>query len=183
MEIWREISGTQRLAVKRFNMGDEDSAETETAAYQGLNHENIVGFKGADTDEDGKRVIILEYVLQTLASVVDHAKDRPSFRTTIWFGRAKKMIRQITMGMSYLHRNNIIHGDLKPGNILLDDDDTVKICDLGHSQKILADSELESPKNIGSLWYKAPELLRGCHQYGPGIDVWSISHCHGNADG
>jgi serine/threonine protein kinase len=77
---------------------------------------------------------------------------------------------QILLGLTFLHGNNIIHGDLKPGNILLNRFGVVKLADFGTSH-CLAKRKQETP--MGTLPYMAPEIILG-GQATPSSDIWSL---------
>ena len=70
-----------------------------------------------------------------------------------------------------MHSQGIIHRDLKPENILMNADNVVKICDFG-SAKLLG--EQKNTPYIVSRYYRAPELILSCSDYGAPIDVWAI---------
>ena len=76
---------------------------------------------------------------------------------------------QILNALKYCHDNKIIHGDIKPMNILIDDN-TIKLCDFNCSQYVF---NTEKSSNIVTLWYRSPELLLGSRTYGTEIDIWS----------
>ena len=73
--------------------------------------------------------------------------------------------------MAYVHKNKIVHRDLNPENILINDQGIVKICDFG-SAKIL-NAKTNTPY-IVSRYYRAPELILACSDYSEKIDVWAI---------
>jgi serine/threonine protein kinase len=77
---------------------------------------------------------------------------------------------QILSALAFLQRHNCIHGDLKPDNILLFKDGSVKIADFG-----LAVHNYGQPlsANVQSIWWRAPEVLRGSEYYNGAIDMWS----------
>jgi serine/threonine protein kinase len=70
-----------------------------------------------------------------------------------------------------LHRHGIAHLDLKPDNLLLFDDDSIKLTDFGCCESITNGSPVESR---GTLFYTAPELLRDRQQDNRPADVWSL---------
>lgn len=88
--------------------------------------------------------------------------------------QVKKLMRQILEGVSFLHRNNVVHLDLKPQNILLTSDAPVgdiKIVDFGLSRMVSNHQELR--EIMGTPEYVAPEILN----YEPistATDMWSI---------
>lgn len=81
-------------------------------------------------------------------------------------------MRQILDGVHYLHKNRIIHRDLKLGNLFLDDELTVKIGDFGLATRLAHDGERKKTL-CGTPNYIAPEILTKVgHSYE--VDVWSI---------
>ncbi|XP_077783428.1 hormonally up-regulated neu tumor-associated kinase isoform X1 [Podarcis muralis] len=87
---------------------------------------------------------------------------------------ARKYIRQLILAVEHLHRAGVVHRDLKIENLLLDDDNNIKLIDFGLSNcaSILGYTDPFSTQ-CGSPAYAAPELLAR-KKYGPKIDVWSI---------
>ena len=100
-------------------------------------------------------------------------------------------LSQITKGLSYMHERGIIHCDLSPSNILVDNETgNMFICDFGCAHSIL-DEQVDSYEEVGtrygsivplhakfskhkSRYYKAPEHLFGSKEYAPSTDIWSL---------
>lgn len=84
----------------------------------------------------------------------------------------KLIFKQLADGVSYLHKNNIAHRDLKLENILIDSDKNIKIIDFGFS--------LITPRNkplnvcCGTPSYMAPELTARKNYYGHLVDIWAL---------
>lgn len=86
----------------------------------------------------------------------------------------RKYIRQLILAVEHLHRAGVVHRDLKIENLLLDENNNIKLIDFGLSNcaGILGYSDPFSTQ-CGSPAYAAPELLAR-KKYGPKVDVWSI---------
>lgn len=69
-------------------------------------------------------------------------------------------IYQIAEGMKFIHFNRIIHCDIKPSNILVSSDGTIKICDTGITKlKTPDDQAISFNCDVNSLYFTAPEIL------------------------
>ena len=83
---------------------------------------------------------------------------------------AIRFFRQIIYGIDYLHSHSICHRDLKLENILLDEQDNVKIGDFGFARWMKTNI---AETSCGSLHYAAPEVVKGTKYDGRIADVWS----------
>ncbi|KAF9557338.1 Pkinase-domain-containing protein [Agrocybe pediades] len=84
---------------------------------------------------------------------------------------------QILRGMKYIHSAGVIHRDLKPGNLLVNADCELKICDFGLSRGYdTSPDEMAShlTEYVATRWYRAPEIMLAYRRYDTAIDVWSI---------
>ncbi|KAL0952141.1 hypothetical protein HGRIS_008760 [Hohenbuehelia grisea] len=109
-------------------------------------------------------IIVLEFAGGELFKyIVEHGRMSES--------RARRFFQQIVSGVEYTHINSIVHRDMKPENVLLDDDLNVKIADFGLSNEIVDGSFLKT--SCGSPNYAAPEVISGQFYTGPEIDIWS----------
>lgn len=135
---------------------------TEARTAAGLNHPNVCIVYAVDTGEVAP-MIIMEYVDgQALSAVLEKGPLTPP--------RAVGIGRQIALGMTAAHAQGIVHGDLKPANILVTTTDTVKITDFGLARRIrppLSPNETADwrPQERGGISgtpsYMAPEQARG----------------------
>lgn len=82
-----------------------------------------------------------------------------------------KLTLQLASALKYLHRNNIIHRDIKTSNVFLDKNYNIKLGDLGIA-KIMGNRHLANTY-IGTPYYMAPELYKG-EQYDTKCDIWSL---------
>ncbi|KAJ7623310.1 kinase-like protein [Roridomyces roridus] len=81
-------------------------------------------------------------------------------------------VYQILRGAKFIHSAGVIHRDLKPGNLLVNADCELKICDFGLSRGFENASHLT--EYVATRWYRAPEIMLGFREYDTAIDVWSI---------
>ena len=79
---------------------------------------------------------------------------------------------QILRGLKYIHSANVIHRDLKPSNILVNTNCDLAICDFGMSRGISL-MNCCMTEYVVTRWYRSPEILCSCPQYGKQVDIWS----------
>lgn len=80
---------------------------------------------------------------------------------------------QVSLGLEYLHNNNIIHRDIKCGNIFLDRGDQVVIGDLGSSKIIKQQQRLNCTGGVGTPYYMCPQVMTR-QEYSKDADVWGL---------
>jgi 5'-AMP-activated protein kinase, catalytic alpha subunit len=81
------------------------------------------------------------------------------------------IFQQIISGIEYIHKLNVVHRDMKPENLLLDNEKTIKIVDFGLSNTFKEDEPLKTA--CGSPCYAAPEMIAGKVYDGTKADIWS----------
>ena len=85
------------------------------------------------------------------------------------------MFRQVACGLEYLHLQNIVHGDIKPQNLLVGEDGIVKIADFGISKMLAGDGAREALlETAGTPAFMCPEICGGEPYDGPSADVWAL---------
>jgi serine/threonine protein kinase len=189
-------STNETVALKRLNwMKDEPgfpaSALREISLLQRLQHPNVVRFLEVVTASPAKDArlyggssnphadnydhphtffIVCEYAEHSLKGLLNR-------KITFTDARLKCLMRQILEGVSYMHKQGVMHRDLKGSNILLTKDGIVKIADLGMGKRFNLNPETglhQLPgEPIATLWYRAPELLLGA-EYTAAIDLWAV---------
>ena len=141
--------------------------DREIMLLKTITHKNIISIYDVIYNEEYNIiVIILEYCING---------DLSRFlRKSPYYMDEKAGIRyiyQIIEGLKYLNDNNIIHRDLKPQNILIDENNNIKICDFGFSRKFNDTEMLQTL--CGSPLYMAPEIIK--HKiYNNKSDIWSF---------
>ncbi|KAL4336072.1 hypothetical protein GQ457_07G036200 [Hibiscus cannabinus] len=86
---------------------------------------------------------------------------------------ARKYVRDIVSGLMYLHAHNIVHGDIKPDNLLITSTGTVKIGDFSVSQ-VFEDDNDELRRSPGTPVFTAPECCLGLTYHGKAADTWAL---------
>ncbi len=124
----------------------------EARALAQLSHPNIVGV--FDVGEvDGLPFIVMEHVAGS------SLKQRIERSGALPLADAVRLTDGIANGLAFAHSRGIIHADLKPSNILLDENDVPKICDFGIARTPHEDSD--SPQLFATALYVAPERVEG----------------------
>ncbi|KAH9422036.1 hypothetical protein DERP_002328 [Dermatophagoides pteronyssinus] len=86
----------------------------------------------------------------------------------------KVFLYQMLRGLKYLHSARILHRDIKPGNLLVNSNCLLKICDFGLARVEENDRSRKMTQEVVTQYYRAPELLMGAKYYHEAIDMWSI---------
>ena len=129
--------------------------QNEATIASSLNHPNIVKVFNHGTIE-GRPYIANEYVRG------QSMKDMLDFRTSIPIAEAVSYMLQLTSALFYAHQHNIIHRDIKPQNIYVMPDGTIKLGDFGIAQAGgVDDSFTKTSEIVGSVHYLAPEISQG----------------------
>ena len=147
IKLIREDVMANPINLRRF--------QNEATIASSLSHPNIVKVYNHGTIE-GRPYIANEYVKgQTM-------KDMLDFRTSIPIAEAVGYMLQLSSALFYAHQHNIIHRDIKPQNIYVMPDGTIKLGDFGIAQAEGVDDGLTKASEIvGSVHYLAPEISQG----------------------
>ena len=111
--------------------------------------------------------LVFEYFENDLGSLLDRMK-RPFSESEI-----KCILNQLLLGVEFLHKNFIIHRDIKLSNLLMNNLGNIVLADFGLAREYSHPLESHTSKVV-TLWYRAPELIFGSKKYHSSIDIWSI---------
>ena len=125
----------------------------EAHAAASLNHPNIVGV--FDTGEHGGRPFIVMELVEgrSLAEAIQAGG--------LTEDRALEVCANVCQALQFAHDRNIVHRDIKPGNILLAEDGSVKVADFGIARAINANTVTETAAILGTAAYLSPEQAQG----------------------
>ena len=146
VKILREEYTTDNEFIKRFN------TEAESAAS--LTHPNIVSVY--DVGKEGNLYyIVMELIKGKTLKEIIVEDGRMGWKWSV------KIAKQIAQALETAHRNNIIHRDIKPHNIIITEDGTAKVTDFGIAKAVSNSTITAFGTTIGSVHYFSPEHARG----------------------
>lgn len=181
-----KIISKEMLKKKKGGNTDEtyfEDIKREIAIMKKLLHPNVLRlFEVLDDPKVNKLYLLVEYMKK--GDLVNVLKSRgmkgdgmqreseSSFQPLpdieIW-----NIFRQVAAGIRYLHYQNIVHGDIKPQNLLIGEDQVVKIADFGIS-KMLHASGQKLVDAAGTPAFMSPELCGGENFSGQLADIWAL---------
>ncbi|KAJ0114416.1 MAP kinase kinase kinase mkh1 [Diaporthe amygdali] len=165
VEVNPKAAGGDKAKMKELVAALDQEIDT----MQHLDHVNIVQYLGCERKETSIS-IFLEYIPG--GSMGSCVRKHGKFEESV----VASLTRQTLSGLAYLHREGILHRDLKADNILLDVDGTAKISDFGISKKtdnIYGNDKTNSMQ--GSVFWMAPEVIRSQGEgYSAKVDIWSL---------
>ncbi|KZV35161.1 Geminivirus rep interacting kinase 2 [Dorcoceras hygrometricum] len=180
VNLYRSTLDGKHYAIKVFHkshllklrVGPSETAMTdvirEVLIMKVLGHPNIVNLiEVIDDPTTDHFYMVLEYVegkwvCEDTGPVGSLGEDT-----------ARKYLRDIVSGLIYLHAHNIVHGDIKPDNLLVTSSGTVKIGDFSVSQVFEGDND-ELRRSPGTPVFTAPECCLGVTYHGKAADTWAV---------
>lgn len=158
VKIMKEETFSDPLNIARF--------QREARACASLRHPNIVEIYDID-EYKGKPYIVMEYVESK--SLKDLLTTRGVFSPI----EACDIIYQLADALMHAHEHGVIHRDIKPQNVMMKYDGTVKLLDFGIATISDAPNITQKDMVVGSVHYMAPEVLKG-RGASPKSDIYSL---------
>ncbi|RMY67589.1 hypothetical protein D0863_07700 [Hortaea werneckii] len=164
------------VALKEIHLDSEEgtpsTAIREISLMKELKHENIVSLYDVIHTEN-KLMLVFEYMDKDLKKYMDShpstaggprgALDSPTIKSFMW---------QLLRGIAFCHENRVLHRDLKPQNLLINNQGQLKLADFGLARAFGIPVNTFS-NEVVTLWYRAPDVLLGSRTYNTSIDIWS----------
>ena len=163
----------EEVAIKKIsrvfsNIVDGKRILREVKLLSFLKHENIIAIKNImhqDDKESFEDIYLVSELMGTDLHRIIRSKQALSEEHHQYF------IYQSLRALKYIHSANILHRDLKPGNLLVNGNCDLMICDFGLARGYSAN---ELTDYVVTRWYRPPELLLSSNHYTPAVDIWSV---------
>ncbi|XP_064185699.1 cyclin-dependent kinase 2-like [Anguilla rostrata] len=162
----------QSVALKKIRLdadteGVPSTAIREISLLKELSHPNIV--KLLDVVHTEKKLyLVFEYLNQDLKKYMDSSQPLGLTLPLI-----QSYVYQLLQGIAFCHSHRVVHRDLKPQNLLLNQAGAIKLADFGLARAFGVPLRSYTHEVV-TLWYRAPEILLGCKFYSTAVDIWSI---------
>nr|XP_013034677.2 cyclin-dependent kinase 3 [Anser cygnoides] len=162
----------QLVALKKIRLDSEtegvpSTAIREISLLKELKHPNIVRLLDV-VHSQKKLYLVFEYLNQDLKKYIDSSQTG-EFPLSL----VKNYLFQLLQGVSFCHSHRVIHRDLKPQNLLINEAGAIKLADFGLARAFGVPLRTYTHEVV-TLWYRAPEILLGCKYYSTAVDIWSI---------
>uniref|UniRef100_A0A8B9L897 mitogen-activated protein kinase n=1 Tax=Astyanax mexicanus TaxID=7994 RepID=A0A8B9L897_ASTMX len=147
------------VALKEIRLEHEEGAPCtairEVSLLKDLKHANIC------------LTLVFEYLEKDLKQYMDDCGNIMSVHNV------KIFLFQLLRGLAYCHRRKVLHRDLKPQNLLINDKGELKLADFGLARAKSVPTKTYS-NEVVTLWYRPPDVLLGSTEYSTPIDMWGV---------
>ncbi|XP_031562664.1 uncharacterized protein LOC116298381 [Actinia tenebrosa] len=175
------VNTGEMIAVKQVELNNKDESEAEkqydklqeeVSLLKSLRHQNIVKYIGTCLDDNSVVNIFMEFVPG--GSIAQALKRFGAFVEPVF----QRYTKQILSGVDYLHKKNVIHRDIKGGNIMLMPNGVIKLIDFGCAKRLCMSLSLSRSSIMHSMkgtpYWMAPEVIKETSGQGTKSDIWSI---------
>ena len=164
------------VALKEIHLDSEEgtpsTAIREISLMKELKHENIVSLYDVIHTEN-KLMLVFEYMDKDLKKYMDsYTNSHSGQRGALEAATIKSFMWQLLRGIAFCHDNRVLHRDLKPQNLRINNSGQLKLADFGLARAFGIPVNTFS-NEVVTLWYRAPDVLLGSRTYNTSIDIWS----------
>lgn len=153
---------------KKFSTWEECLSLNEIKSLTKLKHSNIIKLIEVIRSND-ELFCVFEYAPKTLYSLYLSYKEKGQ---PLPENMIKSFIYETSQGLAYMHKNGFFHRDMKPENLLLTEDNKIKIADFGLAREIR--SRPPFTDYVSTRWYRAPELILKSPNYNSPVDIYAL---------
>ncbi|CAG7786988.1 unnamed protein product [Allacma fusca] len=158
------------VALKEIRLEHEEGAPCtairEVSLLKELRHANIVTLHDIVHTEKSL-TLVFEYLDRDLKQYMD------SCGGVLSINNVKLFLFQLLRGLAYCHKRRILHRDLKPQNLLINERGELKLADFGLARAKSVPTKTYS-NEVVTLWYRPPDVLLGTTEYSTPIDMWGV---------
>lgn len=112
--------------------------------------------------------LVFEYLDQDLKKLLDAYAGQGLDNATI-----KSYLYQLLKGVAHCHSHRVLHRDLKPQNLLINREGSLKLADFGLA-RAFGIPVRSYTHEVVTLWYRPPDVLMGSRNYNTSVDIWSV---------
>lgn len=166
----RAVKILKKRKLRKIPNG-EQNVQREIQFLKRLHHRHVIKLLDVHVNEEKQKMyLIMEYCVCELQELLESTKDKK-----FPICQAHNYFSQLIDGLEYLHGQGIVHKDIKPSNLLLTTDETLRITDLGVAEKLdmfAVDDTCRTSQ--GSPAFQPPEIANGLETFiGFKVDVWA----------
>lgn len=158
------------VALKEIKIHSQEglpfTAIREASLLRALRHSNIVTLHDI-IHEQNSLIFVFEYMKTDLSKYLElHSSGLEQMQVRLF-------LFQLLRGLAFCHAKKILHRDLKPQNLLLNDNGELKLADFGLARAKSVPSRTYSHEVV-TLWYRPPDVLLGSTNYSTSLDLWGV---------
>ncbi|XP_041037419.1 cyclin-dependent kinase 17 isoform X3 [Carcharodon carcharias] len=158
------------VALKEIRLEHEEGAPCtairEVSLLKDLKHANIVTLHDIIHTEKSL-TLVFEYLDKDLKQYLEDCGN------VINIHNVKLFLFQLLRGLAYCHHRKVLHRDLKPQNLLINEKGELKLADFGLARAKSVPTKTYS-NEVVTLWYRPPDVLLGSTEYSTQIDMWGV---------